>query len=150
LKRSTRDDKADKPYAFFRGRIMFPVTDARGRVIAFGGRHLDAAFAGQTLNEKPPKYINSAEQVLFNKSGVLYGLAQARAQISAKTPLVLVEGYMDVISLNQGGFTTAVAPLGTALTEEHMMLAWKASPGDAPPILCFDGDSAGQNAAYRA
>ncbi len=150
LKKSAREDKADKPYSFFRGRVMFPVTDARGRVIAFGGRHLDAAFAGQTLNEKPPKYINSAEQILFNKSGVLYGLAQARAQINAKTPLILVEGYMDVISLNQSGFTTAVAPLGTALTEEHMMLAWKASPPEAPPILCFDGDSAGQNAAYRA
>jgi DNA primase len=149
LKISTREDKANKPYSFFRGRVMFPVTDAKGRVIAFGGRHLDAAFAGERLTEKPPKYINSAEQILFNKSGVLYNLARARALVSAQNPLILVEGYMDVIALAQAGFKTAVAPLGTALTEEHMMLAWKVS-ADAPPILCFDGDSAGINAAYRA
>lgn len=150
LKQSTREDKADKPYSFFRGRVMFPVMDARGRIIAFGGRHLDAAFAGQTLTEKPPKYINSAESALFNKSGVLYGLARARANIGPQAPLILVEGYMDVIALAQGGFTTAVAPLGTALTEEHMQLAWKVSPPEAPPMLCFDGDNAGQNAAFRA
>jgi DNA primase len=150
LKQSTREDKADKPYSFFRGRIMFPVSDARGRVIAFGGRHLDAAFAGQTMTEKPPKYINSAENPLFNKSAVLYGLARARALVGPNAPLILVEGYMDVIALAQAGFTTAVAPLGTALTEEHMQLAWKISPPEAPPLLCFDGDNAGQNAAHRA
>lgn len=150
LKQSTRADKADKPYSFFRGRIMFPVTDARGRIIAFGGRHLDEAFAGQQLSEKPPKYINSAESPLFNKSAVLYGLARARAQISESSPLILVEGYMDVIALAQYGFSTAVAPLGTALTEEHMQTAWKVSPAEAPPFLCFDGDNAGQNAAIRA
>jgi DNA primase len=129
---------------------MFPVTDARGRIIAFGGRHLDAAFVGQTLTEKPPKYINSAESPLFNKSSVLYGLARARALVGPNAPLILVEGYMDVIAIAQAGFTTAVAPLGTALTEEHMQLAWKISPPEAPPLLCFDGDNAGQNAAYRA
>jgi DNA primase len=150
LKQSSREDKADKPYSFFRGRVMFPVTDARGRIIAFGGRHLDAAFVGQTLTEKPPKYINSAESPLFNKSAVLYGLARARALVGPAAPLILVEGYMDVIAIAQAGFTTAVAPLGTALTEEHMMLAWKISPPEAAPLLCFDGDSAGQNAAYRA
>jgi DNA primase len=151
LRQSTREDKADKkPYSFFRGRVMFPVTDAKGRVIAFGGRHLDAAFAGQTLTEKPPKYINSAEHMLFNKSGVLYGLARARASVSATAPLILVEGYMDVIALAQAGFATAVAPLGTALTEEHMQLAWRVSPPEGTPILCFDGDNAGLNAAYRA
>ena len=151
LRQSTREDKADKkPYSFFRGRVMFPVTDAKGRVIAFGGRHLDAAFAGQTLTEKPPKYINSAEHMLFNKSGVLYGLARARALVGPQAPLILVEGYMDVIALAQAGFATAVAPLGTALTEEHMQLAWRVSPPEAPPILCFDGDNAGLNAAYRA
>lgn len=150
LKQSSREDKADKPYSFFRGRIMFPVTDARGRVIAFGGRHLDAAFAGQNLTEKPPKYINSAESPLFNKSSVLYSLARARAQVGPNAPLVLVEGYMDVIALVQAGFPTAVAPLGTALTEEHAQLAWKISPPEAPPLLCFDGDNAGQSAAYRA
>lgn len=150
LKQSTREDKADKPYSFFRGRVMFPVTDARGRVIAFGGRHLDAAFAGQNLTEKPPKYINSSETVLFNKSAVLYGLARARAQVSPAAPLILVEGYMDVIALAQAGFSTAVAPLGTALTEEHMQLAWKVSSSDATPFLCFDGDNAGKSAAYRA
>ena len=150
LKQSTREDKADKPYSFFRGRIIFPVTDARGRVIAFGGRHLDAAFAGQVMTDKPPKYINSAESPLFNKSAVLYGLARARGQVSEKAPLILVEGYMDVIALAQAGFTTAVAPLGTALTEEHMQLAWKVSPPEASPYLCFDGDAAGQSAAFRA
>ncbi len=151
LKKSTREDKADsKPYSFFRGRILFPVTDSKGRVIAFGGRHLDAAFAGQTLTDKPPKYLNSSEHLLFNKSSVLYGLARARMTVSATAPLILVEGYMDVVSLVQAGFQTAVAPLGTALTEEHITLAWKASHPDAPPILCFDGDNAGQAAAYRA
>jgi DNA primase len=150
LKHSSREDKADKPYSFFRGRVMFPVTDARGRVIAFGGRHLDAAFAGQTLTEKPPKYINSAESPLFNKSAVLYGLARARALVGPQAPLILVEGYMDVIALAQAGFATSVAPLGTALTEEHAQLAWKISPPEAPPLLCFDGDKAGQSAAYRA
>lgn len=150
LRESTREDKADKPYSFFRGRIMFPVADTQGRVIAFGGRHLDAAFAGQNLPEKPPKYINSAEHPLFNKSAVLYGLARARSHVSAQSPLLLCEGYMDVISLAQGGFATAVAPLGTALTEDHMTLAWKVSLPEQPPILCFDGDKAGLNAAYRA
>lgn len=150
LRQSTREDKADKPYSFFRGRIIFPVTDAKGRVIAFGGRHLDAAFAGQTLTEKPPKYINSSEHALFNKGTVLYSLARARALVGPQTPLIVVEGYMDVIALAQAGFQTAVAPLGTALTEDHMSLAWKISPMEAPPILCFDGDKAGQNAAYRA
>lgn len=151
LRHSTREDKAhQKPYSFFRGRIIFPVTDAKGRVIAFGGRHLDEAFSGQTLTEKPPKYINSSEHILFNKSQVLYGLARARMMISSQSPLLLAEGYMDVVSLVQSGFTTAVAPLGTALTEEHMQLAWKVSPSDSPPILCFDGDKAGQAAAYRA
>lgn len=150
LRQSTREDKADKPYSFFRGRIIFPVTDARGRVIAFGGRHLDAAFAGQTLTEKPPKYINSAEHALFNKSSVLYGLARARALVGPENPLILVEGYMDVITLAQAGFQTSVAPLGTALTEEHMQLAWKVSGHDSQPVLCFDGDKAGFNAAYRA
>lgn len=150
LKQSSREDKADKPYSFFRGRIMFPVTDTKGRVIAFSGRHLDAAFAGQSLTEKPPKYINSGEHALFHKGGVLYGLARARALISPTHPLVLVEGQMDVITLVQAGMGTAVAPLGTALTEDHMMLAWKVSPPEASPILCFDGDTAGQNAAYRA
>ena len=150
LKQSNREDKADKPYSFFRGRIMFPVTDTRGRVIAFGGRHLDAAFAGQNLTEKPPKYINSAESPLFNKSSVLYSLSRARAQVGPQSPLILVEGYMDVIALAQAGFTTAVAPLGTALTEEHAQLAWKVSTPEAPPLLSFDGDKAGQAAAYRA
>ena len=150
LKQSSREDKADKPYSFFRGRVMFPVTDTKGRVIAFSGRHLDAAFTGQALTEKPPKYINSGEHALFHKGGVLYGLARARALVNSANPLLLVEGQMDVITLVQAGLGTAVAPLGTALTEEHMMLAWKVSPPDAPPILSFDGDTAGQNAAYRA
>jgi len=125
-------------YDFLRGRVIFPISDARGRIIAFGGR---------TLSDGQPKYINSRESELFHKRRALYGLALAR-EASRKTGEVIVaEGYTDVIALHQAGFAGAVAPLGTALTENQIELLWKLAP---EPILCFDGDTAGQRAAARA
>ena len=122
----------------FRGRVMFPITDRRGRVIAFGGR---------IMGDGQPKYLNSPDTPLFHKGHNLYGWALAR-EAAAKTGTVLVaEGYMDVIALHKAGFTNAVAPLGTALTEEQIELMWREV---AEPILCLDGDAAGQRAALRA
>jgi DNA primase len=125
-------------YDRFRGRVMFPITDRRGRVIAFGGR---------VMGEGEPKYLNSPETPLFHKGRVLFGLAQAQEAIRQKTEVVVAEGYMDVIAMSQAGLAQAVAPLGTALTEEQILLLWRLAP---EPILCFDGDSAGQRAAARA
>lgn len=122
----------------FRGRIIFPIADVRGRVIAFGGR---------ALGEAKPKYLNSPETPLFHKSRVLYGLAQARKAAYDSGEIVVAEGYMDVIALSEAGFTAAVAPLGTALTEDHIRVLWRYA---AEPILCFDGDEAGLRAAARA
>jgi len=127
-------------YDRFRGRVMFPIADRRGRVIAFGGR---------TLGDGEPKYLNSPETPLFHKGRVLYGLAQAmRPQAAAEADeIVVAEGYMDVIALVQSGAGRAVAPLGTALTEEQIAQLWRLAP---EPVLCFDGDAAGQRAAARA
>jgi len=125
------------PYERFRKRIMFPIQDAQGRVIAFGGR---------LLEKGEPKYLNSPETPLFSKGKLLYGYFQAKEK-SNSDPLIIVEGYMDVISLQQAGFKGAVAPLGTALTENHILSAWRLS---SEPILCFDGDIAGLKAAARA
>jgi DNA primase len=126
-------------YDKFRGRIMFPIPDSRGRVIAFGGRALaDDALA---------KYMNSPETELFHKSNVLYNFAKARKPAYDQKQVIAAEGYMDVIALHAAGFTNAVAPLGTALTERQMELLWRMHP---EPILCFDGDGAGQKAAHRA
>jgi DNA primase len=125
-------------YDRFRGRVMFPITDRRGRVIAFGGR---------IMGDGQPKYLNSPDTPLFHKGHVLYGWAHAR-EAAAKTGTMLVaEGYMDVIALHRAGFANAVAPLGTALTEAQIEWLWR---GVAEPILCLDGDSAGQRAAIRA
>ena len=121
----------------FRGRIMFPIWDGRGDVIAFGGR---------AFEDKEPKYLNSPETVLFDKGRTLYGLHLARQHMRTSMGLV-AEGYMDVIALHQAGFQTAVAPLGTALTENHIEILWRYTP---EPILCFDGDQAGRRAASRA
>ncbi|QND53742.1 DNA primase [Phyllobacterium sp. 628] len=136
----------DKPVSYdrFRDRIMFPIEDLRGRVIAFGGRAL-------TPNA-PAKYLNSNETELFHKGKVLFNALRARkaAQPQAGQPakaVIAVEGYMDVIALAQAGFGHAVAPLGTALTEDQLDLLWRMSP---EPVLCFDGDQAGIKAAYRA
>jgi DNA primase len=131
----------DKPVPFdrFRDRVMFPITDARGRVIAFGGRALE--------KDVPAKYLNSPETPLFHKGDNLYNLATARQATHNGSPLIVVEGYVDVIAMVTAGFAGAVAPLGTALTENQLALLWKMAD---EPILCFDGDRAGQKAAYRA
>lgn len=127
-----------EPYDRFRGRLMIPIRDPRGRTIAFGGR---------IIGDGEPKYLNSPETPLFDKGRTLYNLDRA-APASRKTGRVLVvEGYMDVIALAQAGFGEAVAPLGTALTEAQLERLWRLSD---IPILCFDGDSAGQKAAMRA
>ena len=122
----------------FRHRVMFPIRDGRGRVIAFGGRALDDA---------PAKYLNSPETELFHKGRTLYNLDQARGPARERGGILVVEGYMDVISLAQAGYREAVAPLGTALTEEQLSLLWRTAP---EPTLCFDGDAAGRRAAARA
>jgi len=124
---------------FFFNRLMFPITDPRGRVIAFGGRALDAAAK--------PKYINTGETPLFSKGRLLYNFANARAAALQNGTIILAEGYMDVIALARAGFAHAVAPLGTALTEEQLALLWRPA---AEPILAFDGDDAGLRAAQRA
>jgi DNA primase len=116
---------------------MFPIRDRRGRVIAFGGR---------ILGDGQPKYINSPETPLFRKRYALYGLDRAREGAFRGAAVVAVEGYMDVIALHQAGFTGAVAPLGTALTEDQLQELWRLSP---EPVLCFDGDAAGARAAAR-
>jgi DNA primase len=126
-------------YDRFRDRLIFPIGDAQDRVIAFGGRLL-------RKDEKAAKYLNSPETELFHKGQVLYHFRQARAAMTDAAPLLIVEGYMDVISLTQYGFSQAVAPLGTALTAEHLQKIWQAC--DAP-ILCLDGDTAGQRAMWR-
>ena len=130
------DDGA--PYDRFRGRLMFPITDRRGRVIAFGGR---------ILGEGKPKYLNSPDTPLFHKGRVLYGMATARRAAHDKARVVVVEGYTDVIALSRAGIAEAVAPLGTALTESHLHELWRMAD---EPILCFDGDAAGERAAWRA
>ena len=126
-------------YDRFRDRIMFPIPDARGRVIAFGGR----AMARDAM----AKYLNSPETELFHKSNVLFNFANARKTAYERKQVIAVEGYMDVIALHSAGFTNAVAPLGTALTERQMELLWRMH---GEPVLCFDGDDAGQKAAHRA
>lgn len=127
------------PYDRFRNRVMFPITDLKGRVIAFGGRALDP--------DAPAKYLNSPETPLFHKGAVLFNAVRARQPAHDRGRIVAVEGYMDVLALHEAGFGEAVAPLGTALTETQLQLLWRMSP---EPILCFDGDSAGRKAAFRA
>jgi DNA primase len=126
------------PYDRFRGRVMFPIGDTRGNVIAFGGR---------ILGEGEPKYLNSPETALFHKSNVLYGWHLAKDRAFKRRNIVAVEGYMDVIALHMAGITNAVAPLGTALTENHLRMMWKPSP---EPVICMDGDNAGKRAMKRA
>ncbi len=147
-----RSDKGREPYAFFRERIMFPVSDRRGRVVAFGGRILPEHLRPPERGDfKPPKYINSSETPVFHKSRILYGESLARQATSDGKPLIVVEGYMDVIACHQAGFQGAVAPMGTALTEEQILLLWKMIPApEKVPVLCFDGDNAGRRAAARA
>ena len=134
-------DKGGEPYDAFRGRLMFPIPDARGGIIAFGGRALTP--------DAKPKYLNSGDTPLFHKSNVLYRYKAAREALGHGEGggLIVAEGYMDVIALCEAGFGHAVAPLGTALTEEQLQLVWRAGP---EPVMCFDGDRAGLGAAYRA
>lgn len=137
-------------YPFFRGRVMFPVQDFQGRTVAFGARVLPESHGGPP-DKAAPKYINSPESDIFHKGRMLYGLSRARKSIGDGAAVVVVEGYMDVIALAQGGFRAAVAPLGTALTENQIEELWRAMPEDGrAPILCFDGDNAGQRAAARS
>lgn len=119
------------------GRVTFPIRDRRGRLISFGGR---------TLGDAKPKYINGPDTTLFSKRRNLYALNMARDGVRGGADLIVAEGYMDVIALHQGGFTGAVAPLGTALTEEQLEELWRLAPS---PLLCFDGDAAGARAASR-
>lgn len=147
-----KSDKGKEPYSFFRDRVMFPVADRRGRVVAFGGRvlpeHLRPLAPGAG---KPPKYINSSETALFHKGRMVYGESHARQAAAEGASIVVVEGYLDVIACFQAGWRGAVAPLGTALTDEQILNLWKIIPGEEKcPILCFDGDAAGQRAAVRA
>lgn len=132
-------DDIPKPYDRFRKRVIFPITDAKNRVIAFGGRALEPG--------QPAKYLNSPETALFHKGQLLFNASRAREAAFKAGEVIVVEGYMDVIALHQAGFTAAVAPLGTALTTEQLALLWRMAP---EPVLCFDGDSAGQKAAFRA
>ncbi len=131
------DDNRREPYDRFRGRVMFPINDRRGRVIAFGGR---------VIGPGEPKYLNSPETPLFHKGANLYCLDRARVAVTKDQPVIVAEGYMDVIALHVAGFTGAVAPLGTALTEGQLAEVWKLAD---EPYLCFDGDNAGRRAAHR-
>lgn len=127
------------PYDRFRDRVMFPITDTRNRVIAFGGRALE--------KDQPAKYLNSPETPLFHKGDTLYNIAAARKAAHDGAHIIVVEGYVDVIAMVGAGFAGSVAPLGTALTENQLQLLWKMAD---EPVLCFDGDRAGQKAAFRA
>ena len=132
------EDAGRDAYDRFRGRVMFTINDRRGRAIAFGGR---------VMGVGEPKYLNSPETPLFHKGGNLYCLDRARVAATKDQPVIVSEGYMDVIALHGAGFTGAVAPLGTALTEAQLGELWKLAD---EPYLCFDGDNAGRRAAQRA
>ena len=131
------DDKGDS-YDRFRGRLMIPIRDQRGRTIAFGGR---------ILGDGEPKYLNSPDTPLFDKGRTLYNIDRAGPASRTARRLIVVEGYMDVIALDRAGIAEVVAPNGTAVTEAQLERMWRLDPA---PILCFDGDSAGQKAAIRA
>ncbi|QAX81481.1 DNA primase [Candidatus Pseudomonas adelgestsugas] len=130
--------ETSKCYDRFRNRVIFPIRNSRGQVIAFGGR---------VLSDDKPKYLNSPETQVFHKSQELYGLFEARQNTSNLDEIIVVEGYMDVISLAQHGLCNAVATLGTATSEEHVRLLFRVVPS---VLFCFDGDQAGRNAAWRA
>ena len=133
-----KSDRDGSLYDYFRDRVMFPIENRQGKVIAFGAR---------AFGDAQPKYLNSGEGPTFSKKAVLYGLVQAREGLRRNLPLVVAEGYMDVIAIHHSGAAAAVAPLGTALTPEQIALLWKLHD---EPVLCFDGDAAGQRAQTRA
>ena len=132
------EDSGRQSYDRFRGRVMFPILDRRGRVVAFGGR---------VMGDGKPKYLNSPDTPLFHKGRLLYGLPQAREASQNDAPIIVTEGYMDVIALHRAGYRGAVAPLGTAVTEEQIGELWKMTN---EPVMCLDGDAAGKRAAVRA
>jgi len=132
------EESGKDSYDRFRGRLMIPIRDPRGRVIGFGGRILGAG---------EPKYLNSPQTILFDKGRTLYNLDRAGPASRTARRLIVVEGYMDVIALDRAGIAEVVAPNGTALTEAQLERLWRLDPS---PILCFDGDSAGKKAAIRA
>ncbi len=132
------EDRNKKSYDRFHNRIIYPIMDYRGKVIAFGGR---------ILGEGQPKYLNSPETDLFHKSNVLYGFDLARQAAYDAQNIIAVEGYMDVIAMYEAGIKNVVAPLGTALTQEHIQLMWKVTK---EPTVCMDGDKAGKRAMLRA
>ncbi|NEU13856.1 DNA primase [Methylobacterium sp. BTF04] len=132
-------DDIKVPYDKFRDRVMFPITDSRGRVIAFGGRAMQ--------KDAKAKYMNSPETPLFHKGQILYNLHGARKAAHDRGTIIAVEGYVDVIAMTLAGHPNAVAGLGTALTEDQIALLWRNAD---EPILCFDGDGAGQRAAFKA
>ncbi|MCH2546707.1 MAG: DNA primase [Alphaproteobacteria bacterium] len=139
-----RPDGGGASYDRFRARVMFPITDRRGKVIAFGGRVIPSLIdAGRDA----PKYLNSPETPLFKKGEVLYAYESARQPAHKANQVLVTEGYMDVIALYQAGFNNAVAPLGTAVTENHLRLLWQLAD---EPVMCLDGDAAGQRAMQRA
>ena len=135
---SAGGDDGREPFDRFRHRLVFPIADRGGRVVAFGGR---------AMGDHPAKYLNSPETPVFRKGLVLYGYAQARKPAYEAGAAIAVEGYMDVIALAQAGLRNVVAPLGTALTEGQLALLWRIAD---EPVLCFDGDAAGRRAAARA
>jgi DNA primase len=150
MQRSTRTGKV---YCPFRDRIIFPIADRRERVVAFGGRLLPGHLRSPPDRNPaytPPKYLNSGETPLFHKGRMLYGEAQARHALGQSGLLIVVEGYTDVLACHRAGFA-AVAPLGTALSEEQMLRLWQMIPDTQKvPVLCFDGDAAGKRAAQNA
>lgn len=133
-----KPDNGESSYDYFRNRVMFPIADKRGKVIAFGGRVLDNG---------EPKYLNSPDTPVFSKGDNLYALHLSGEQARKMQEIIVVEGYMDVIAMAAAGITRAVAPLGTAMTERQIQLLWRYAP---EPLCCFDGDGAGQRAATRA
>ncbi len=132
------DEEGGEARDYFFDRVIFPIGDRQGRIVAFGGR---------TLGQSKAKYLNSPETPLFHKGRMLYNLATARRAAHDTGEVMVVEGYMDVIALAQAGFPAAVAPLGTAITEEQIEELWRLAP---EPVLCLDGDAAGRRAGYRA
>ena len=135
---AAESDRGGSPYDRFRNRIMFPIRDARGRAIGFGGRAMDP--------NHPAKYYNSPETPLFDKGRSLFNHGPAREAAGKGNPLIVAEGYMDVIALSEAGFPSCVAPLGTAITEDQLRLMWRMAP---EPIIALDGDTAGLRAAMR-
>lgn len=135
----TKND-AGRVYDRFRGRVMFPIRDTRGRIIGFGGRIIAA-------DDKGPKYLNSPETEIFHKGRELYGLYEARRALKRLDRLIVVEGYMDVVALAQAGIANAVATLGTSATAEHFQKLYRYTE---EVVCCFDGDNAGRRAAWRA